>query len=64
MTVKQFAQKAEISLSLAYVLISEGQVPHRRIGKSGTRGYIRISDEDYAEFMERTKAQEVLQRRA
>ena len=39
MTVKQFAERAEISLSLAYLLIAEGRVPHRRIGqKRQTRG--------------------------
>ncbi len=59
MTVKQFADRAEISLSLAYLLIAEGQVPHRRIGQKGRRGAIRISEEDYQQFMDSTKAQEV-----
>lgn len=59
MTVKQFAERAEISLSLAYLLIAEGRVPHRRIGQKGKRGAIRIADEDFREFMESTKAQEV-----
>ena len=27
MTVKEFAEKAEISLSLAYLLVAEGSVP-------------------------------------
>ena len=35
MTDKQFAARAEISLSLAYQLIAEGRVPHRRIGGAG-----------------------------
>ena len=34
MTVKEFAEKAEISLSLAYALIAEGRVPHRPAGKT------------------------------
>jgi excisionase family DNA binding protein len=59
MTVKQFAERAEISLSLAYLLIAEGRVPHRRIGQTGKRGAIRISEEDFCEFMESTKANEV-----
>jgi excisionase family DNA binding protein len=56
MTVKEFAEKAEISLSLAYALIAEGRVPHRRIGQRGRRGAIRISEEDYRQFMEAVKA--------
>jgi Helix-turn-helix domain len=59
MTVKQFAAKAEISLSLAYLLIAEGRVPHRRIGQRGRRGAIRISEEDFREFMDSTKAEDV-----
>jgi len=58
MTVKEFAERAEISLSLAYLLIAEGRVPHRRIGQRGKRGAIRIAEEDFKEFMERCKAVE------
>jgi excisionase family DNA binding protein len=57
MTVKQFAQKAEISLSLAYQLIAEGRVPHRRIGSRGRRGAIRVTEEDFQRFIESTRAQ-------
>jgi excisionase family DNA binding protein len=56
MTVKEFAERAEISLSLAYLLIAEGRVPHRRIGQRGKRGAIRIAEEDFQEFMEKCKA--------
>jgi excisionase family DNA binding protein len=56
MTVKEFAEKAEISLSLAYALVAEGRVPHRRIGQRGRRGAIRISEEDFRQFMEAVKA--------
>lgn len=59
MNVKQFAERAEISLSLAYLLIAEGRVPHRRIGQTGRRGAIRISEDDFREFMESTKADSV-----
>ncbi|MGO9467722.1 MAG: hypothetical protein ACLQVF_26600 [Isosphaeraceae bacterium] len=59
MTDKQFAARAEISLSLAYQLIAEGRVPHRRIGGAGRRGAIRVTEEDYEQFMESTKAEEV-----
>lgn len=55
MTVKEFAERAEISLSLAYALIAEGRVPHRRIGQRGRRGAIRVSEEDFRQFMEAVK---------
>ena len=58
-TVKEFASRAEICLSLAYLLVAEGRVPHRRIGQKGRRGAIRISEEDYQQFMGSTKVQEV-----
>jgi excisionase family DNA binding protein len=58
MTVKQFAERAEISLSLAYVLIAEGRVPHRRIGQRGKRGCIRVTEEDLKTFLETVKAAE------
>jgi len=56
MTVKQFADRAEISLSLAYLLIAEGRVPHRRIGQKGKRGCIRITEDDLKAFLETAKA--------
>jgi excisionase family DNA binding protein len=59
MTVKEFAKRAEVSLSLAYLLITEGQVRHRRVGKRGSRGAIRISEEDFQEFMSNTKTEAV-----
>ncbi|MHC5544324.1 helix-turn-helix domain-containing protein [Singulisphaera rosea] len=58
MTVKEFAERAEISLSLAYVLVAEGRVPHRRIGRAGKRGAIRIAEEDFARFIESTRCAE------
>jgi excisionase family DNA binding protein len=56
MTVKEFAERAEISLSLAYLLIAEGRVPHRRIGQRGKRGCIRITEDDLRAFLETAKA--------
>ena len=35
MTVAEFARRAEISLSLAYQVIAEGRVKHRRVGQRG-----------------------------
>jgi hypothetical protein len=58
MTVREFSERTEISLSLAYLLISEGRVPHRRIGQRGKRGCIRITEEDYRAFLENMKALE------
>jgi excisionase family DNA binding protein len=55
-TVKQFAERAEISLSLAYLLVAEGRVPHRRIGQKGKRGCIRITEDDLEAFLETAKA--------
>lgn len=55
MTIKEFAERAEISKSLAYRLIEEGRVPHRRIGQKGRRGKIIVLDEDYRKFMESVK---------
>jgi excisionase family DNA binding protein len=52
MTVREFAERAEISLSLAYALIEEGRVPHRRIGRAGRRGKIVIREDDLIKFLE------------
>ncbi len=55
MTVKQFAERAEISLSLAYKLIEEGRVPHRRIGQRGKRGKIVVTEDDLQKFLDTVK---------
>lgn len=47
-----------MSQSLAHALIAEGHVPHRRIGRRGWRGAIRIADDDYRRFMKAVKAGE------
>ena len=57
MTVKEFAERAEISLSLAYRLIDQGRVGHQRIGQRGKRGCIRISEEDARKFLEVVKVE-------
>jgi excisionase family DNA binding protein len=57
MTVKQFAERAEISLSLAYALIEEGRVPHRRIGRKGRHGKIVIREDDLLNFLESVKVE-------
>lgn len=55
MTVREFAKRAEISLSLAYELIAEGRVRHRRVGRKGKRGAIRVDEEALREFLEKTE---------
>jgi predicted transcriptional regulator len=57
MTVKQFAERAEISLSLAYTLIAEGRVQHRRIGQRGKRGKIIVLEEDLQAFLDEAKVE-------
>ena len=57
MDVKEFARRAEISLSLAYAVIEEGRVPHRRIGRAGRRGKISITEEDLRRFLESVKVE-------
>lgn len=57
MTVKEFAARAEISLSLAYALIQEGRVPCRRIGRKGRRGKIIVTEDDLERFLESTRGE-------
>lgn len=57
MTVKQAAERLEISLSLAYKLIQEGQLSCRRIGQRGRRGKIIISEDDLRRFMDSVKVE-------
>lgn len=56
MSVKEFARRAEISLSLAYALLAEGSVPHHRVGQKGKRGKIIVTEEDFRAFQERTQS--------
>lgn len=55
--VKEFARKAEISLSLAYLLIAEGSIPHRRVGQKGKRGKIVITEDDLKAFLQSVKVE-------
>ena len=49
MTVRQAADRLEVSQSLVYGLIASGKLKHYRIGKG--RGCIRIADEHVVEFL-------------
>lgn len=57
MTVKQAAERLEISRSLLYKLIEEGQLPHRRIGGKGKRGKIIVTEEDVKAFLDSVKVE-------
>ena len=59
MTVKEFARRAEISLSLAYSLIDEGRVPGvRRIGRRKGQGKILVSEEGLTEFLKQCEIEQ------
>lgn len=57
MSVKEFAKRAEISLSLAYAMIQEGRISCRRIGRKGRRGKIVVREDDLAAFLEMVKVE-------
>lgn len=51
MTVKEAAERLEISQSLCYTLIGEGRLRCLRIGQAGKRGKVVIRESDLAEFI-------------
>jgi excisionase family DNA binding protein len=56
MTVKQAAQRLEISPSLCYRLIEEKRLTCVRIGGMGRRGKIIVTEDDIKRFMESLRA--------
>jgi len=46
LTVAQSALHACVSESLIYAWVSDGTLPHTRVGRKGKRGHIRIAEED------------------
>jgi excisionase family DNA binding protein len=50
-TVKEAAEKLEVSVSLVYQLVADGRLPHHRIGGRGRRGKIVIKDEGIQAFL-------------
>jgi hypothetical protein len=64
MTVKEFARRAEISISLAYVILSEeGRVPGvRRIGQKGRRGKYIIPEESLTLFLKSCEVEQESQK--
>ena len=57
MTVKQAAEKLEVSPSMVYALIDEGRLPHERIGRRDKRGKIIIRDEHLEAFRAEVRAE-------
>jgi excisionase family DNA binding protein len=51
MTVREAAEKLEISQSLCYRLVEEGRLKCVRIGQKGRRGCIRVREADLEEFL-------------
>jgi excisionase family DNA binding protein len=48
--IKQLAERLGLSLSKCYELVASGEIAHHRIG-----GSIRVSEEQLAFYLERTK---------
>lgn len=57
LTVKQTAQRLNISVALVYLLVASGTLPHVRLGASARRGVIRISESDLQSWVESLKQQ-------
>jgi excisionase family DNA binding protein len=64
LTVKQSANLAGISAGLVYLWVEQGVLPHFRLGRPGSRGAIRIAEDDLQRFLQsmkqETKPQEAL----
>jgi hypothetical protein len=55
LTVQLAAKKAGVSTSLVYIWIEKDILPHFRLGKPGSRGTIRIDENDLTMFLESLK---------
>ena len=51
MTIRQAAERLEISRSLLYTLCKLGVIRHSRVGRPGKRGSIRIGEEAILEYL-------------
>jgi excisionase family DNA binding protein len=52
MTIKEAAERLEISRSLCYRLVEEGRLKCLRIGQEGRRGKIIVRESDIAAFLD------------
>ena len=57
MKVKAVAERMGISDSLVYELCACGALPHVRIGRPGSRGCIRLTEDDIQEFLARQRVE-------
>ena len=55
LTVKKTAIRSGVSPGLVYHWIQSGRLPHLRLGKTGTRGVIRIDEADLEAFLQSLK---------
>ena len=55
MTVKQVAERLEVSTATVYSLVAGGKLRHYRVGNG--RGVVRVSDEQLAEYLREAESQ-------
>jgi len=53
LTIKQVAEKLNVSISLAYALVGRGMLASHRIGPN--RGAIRVHEADLAAYLDSTR---------
>jgi excisionase family DNA binding protein len=56
MTVKQVATRLGISVALVYIWCDQG-LAHYRLGRKGSRGSIRVSEDDLEAFLATLKCE-------
>jgi excisionase family DNA binding protein len=57
LTVKQVAERLNVSQSCVYQLVERRQIPHHRIGLG--RGAIRFTEDDVSQFLRRSREEQV-----
>ena len=57
LTVKEAAERANVSPALIYDLCSQGLLPHVRLGRPGKRGTIRIDPDELDGFLAALKVE-------
>ncbi|MBI1311744.1 helix-turn-helix domain-containing protein [bacterium] len=55
LTVKDVAQRLNVSQSCIYQLVETGKIPHHRIGVG--RGAIRFTEDDITEYLQNAREQ-------
>lgn len=54
LTIKQVAERLQVSLGTVYHLCAQGRMPHHRVGLG--RGTIRISEEQFQRYVAETES--------